>query len=68
MKRDIGHLLNPALKNIAAYRVEGGQQAEIKLNQNESPFDVPMWLKEEIIGEFIRESWNRLFCVLFFGV
>ena len=59
MKRDIGHLLNPALKNIAAYRVEGGQQAEIKLNQNESPFDVPMWLKEEIIGEFIRESWNR---------
>ena len=59
MKRDIGHLLNPALKTIAAYRVEGGQQAEIKLNQNESPFDVPMWLKEEISKEFIRESWNR---------
>lgn len=59
MKKEIGHLLNPALKNIAAYRVEGGQQAEIKLNQNESPFDVPMWLKEEIMGEFIREPWNR---------
>ncbi len=59
MKKEIGHLLNPALKNIAAYRVEGGQQAEIKLNQNESPFDVPMWLKEEIMGEFIKEPWNR---------
>jgi histidinol-phosphate aminotransferase len=59
MKRDIGLLLNPALKNIATYKVEGGQQAEIKLNQNESPFDVPMWLKEEIIGEFIKEPWNR---------
>ncbi len=59
MNRETGHLLNPALKNIAAYRVEGGQQAEIKLNQNESPFDVPMWLKEEIMGEFIKESWNR---------
>ncbi len=59
MKRDIGHFLNPALKNIATYKVEGGQQAEIKLNQNESPFDVPMWLKEEIIGEFIKEPWNR---------
>ncbi|MFZ4525301.1 MAG: histidinol-phosphate transaminase [Chlorobium sp.] len=59
MKRAIGHLLNPALKNIATYKVEGGQQAEIKLNQNESPFDVPMWLKEAIIGEFIKEPWNR---------
>ena len=59
MKRDIQHLLNPALQNIATYRVEGGQHAEIKLNQNESPFDVPMWLKEEITKEFIKESWNR---------
>jgi histidinol-phosphate aminotransferase len=59
MIKDIQRLLNPALQNIATYRVEGGQQAEIKLNQNESPFDVPMWLKEEIIGEFIKEPWNR---------
>ncbi len=59
MKREIGRLLNPALKNIATYKVEGGQHAEIKLNQNESPFDVPLWLKEEIIGEFIKEPWNR---------
>ncbi len=59
MQRDIQQLLNPALQNIATYRVEGGQQAEIKLNQNESPFDVPMWLKEEIISEFVKEPWNR---------
>ncbi len=59
MKRDMRSLLNPALQNIATYKVEGGQYAEIKLNQNESPFDVPMWLKEEIIQEFIKESWNR---------
>jgi len=59
MQRDIRRLLNPALQNIATYKVEGGQQAEIKLNQNESPFDIPMWLKEEIISEFIKEPWNR---------
>ena len=59
MQRDIKSFLNPALQNIATYKVEGGQQAEIKLNQNESPFDVPMWLKEEITSEFIKESWNR---------
>jgi histidinol-phosphate aminotransferase len=59
MQRDIKNLLNPALRNIAVYKVEGGQQAEIKLNQNESPFDLPVWLKEEILGEFQREPWNR---------
>ena len=59
MKRDISSFLNPALQNIATYKVEGGQQAAIKLNQNESPFDVPMWLKEEIMAEFIKEPWNR---------
>jgi histidinol-phosphate aminotransferase len=59
MQSDIRSLLNPALQKIAVYQVEGGQQAEIKLNQNESPFDLPLWLKEEILGEFQMEPWNR---------
>lgn len=59
MKRDIRDLLNPALQRIEVYKVEGGQEAEIKLNQNESPFDLPLWLKETILDEFRREPWNR---------
>jgi len=59
MKRDFSALLNPALQKIGVYKVEGGQEAEVKLNQNESPFDVPLWLKERILGNFIREPWNR---------
>jgi histidinol-phosphate aminotransferase len=59
MQGDIQRLLNPALRNIGVYNVEGGQQADIKLNQNESPFDLPLWLKEEILGEFQLEPWNR---------
>ncbi|KAA6232371.1 histidinol-phosphate transaminase [Chlorobium phaeovibrioides] len=59
MQRDIMRYLNPSLRDIAAYSVEGGQQAAIKLNQNESPFDLPMWLKEAIVSEFVREPWNR---------
>ncbi|NTU58324.1 MAG: histidinol-phosphate transaminase [Chlorobiaceae bacterium] len=59
MKRDIKELLNPALQRIGVYKVEGGQEAEVKLNQNESPFDIPMWLKERILDEFRSESWNR---------
>jgi histidinol-phosphate aminotransferase len=59
MKRDFRAMLNPALEHIGAYKVEGGQEAEVKLNQNESPFDVPMWLKERILEEFSHEPWNR---------
>jgi histidinol-phosphate aminotransferase len=59
MKRDFKELLNPALQRIGVYKVEGGQEAEVKLNQNESPFDLPMWLKEKILDEFRLEPWNR---------
>jgi len=59
MKKDVTALLNPALQHIGAYVVDGGQQADIKLNQNESPFDLPGWLKDEILEEFRHEAWNR---------
>jgi histidinol-phosphate aminotransferase len=32
---------------------------EVKLNQNESPYDVPEDLKEEIIEKFMNTDWNR---------
>lgn len=51
--------LNPALRELSPYSVEGGQEASVKLNQNESPFDLPASLKEAILAEFSREAWNR---------
>ena len=59
MKRDFRALLNPALEHIETYKVEGGQEAEVKLNQNENPFDLPGWLKEKILDQFRQEPWNR---------
>jgi histidinol-phosphate aminotransferase len=32
---------------------------EVKLNQNESPYDVPKDLKEEIIKQMMNTDWNR---------
>lgn len=32
---------------------------EVKLNQNESPYDVPEDLKEEITEKFMNTDWNR---------
>ncbi|MCL5020250.1 MAG: histidinol-phosphate transaminase [Bacteroidetes bacterium] len=43
---------------LSPYGVSG-HPAKIKLNQNESPFDVPPELKQEIIDKFLRMSWNR---------
>lgn len=51
--------INPAVRNMSPYMVGGGQSAAIKLNQNESPYDLPSWLKLEILNAFYGESWNR---------
>jgi len=42
---------------LPAYEVP--QEARIKLNQNESPFDIPLEYKKEIANRLISLSWNR---------
>ncbi len=44
--------------DLSPYGVSG-HPAKVKLNQNESPFDIPASLKQEIIEEFVRINWNR---------
>lgn len=51
--------IKPTVRRMSAYKVEGGQDAEVKLNQNENPYDLPEWLKREIAEAFVKESWNR---------
>jgi histidinol-phosphate aminotransferase len=43
---------------MTAYTLEL-REAEIKLNQNESPYDFPHELKEEILARLARDPWNR---------
>ncbi|MBL8898893.1 MAG: histidinol-phosphate transaminase [Planctomycetes bacterium] len=35
------------------------QEGQVKLNQNESPFDLPLELKREILERVLAEPWNR---------
>ena len=35
------------------------REAEIKLNQNESPFDFPLELKERVLARMAQRAWNR---------
>ncbi len=43
---------------MTAYTLEL-REAEIKLNQNESPYDFPADLKQQLADEILRRSWNR---------
>ncbi len=51
--------INPNVKALGAYAISGGQNAQIKLNQNENPRDLPQDLKYQILDEFINRPWNR---------
>jgi len=43
---------------MTAYTLEL-REAEIKLNQNESPFDFPRELKEQVLAAMAARPWNR---------
>jgi histidinol-phosphate aminotransferase len=43
---------------MTAYTLEL-REAEIKLNQNESPFDFPAELKEQVLARMAGRPWNR---------
>ena len=43
---------------MTAYTLEL-REAETKLNQNESPFDFPRQLKQQLVDRILERSWNR---------
>ncbi len=53
--------IKPSVRQLEAYSVRSRPLSPelIKLNQNESPFDLPEDLKRELIEDFIRQPWNR---------
>lgn len=55
---DVRDNFRKSVLDLAPYAVSG-RPAKIKLNQNESPFDIPEGLKKEILEEFVQKSWNR---------
>ena len=51
--------IRPAIRNGHPYMVGGMMEPDIKLNQNESPYDLPDDLKRELIDTFFEIPFNR---------
>ncbi len=53
------HLVRPAVRAERAYLVPTTTEAGAKVDQNESPFDLPAAMKQAILARFAAEPWNR---------
>ena len=53
------HLVRPAVRAERAYLVPTTTQAGAKVDQNESPFDLPAAMKQAVLARFAAEPWNR---------
>ncbi|NIR50606.1 aminotransferase class I/II-fold pyridoxal phosphate-dependent enzyme, partial [candidate division KSB1 bacterium] len=52
------HTVKPVIQTLKPYSLKSFD-FDIKLNQNESPYDLPPEFKKEILEEFSRLPWNR---------
>jgi histidinol-phosphate aminotransferase len=50
--------VKPSVRSLGAYTLKP-YEPRIKLNQNESPYDVPRGLKERIQAQLAERPWNR---------
>ena len=53
------HLVRPAVRAERAYLVPTSTEAGAKVDQNESPFDLPQEIKQAALARFAAEPWNR---------
>lgn len=51
--------IRPSVRAEHAYRVGLDPHIDIKLNQNENPYDVPLALKQRLAEKLIEIPWNR---------
>ncbi|MEO0557576.1 MAG: aminotransferase class I/II-fold pyridoxal phosphate-dependent enzyme [Bacteroidota bacterium] len=53
------HLVRPEIRAETAYRVPTTTHVDAKVDQNESPFDLPESVKQAAIADALATPWNR---------
>ena len=54
----LASLVTPSLVGAAPYKIDT-PKVSIKLDQNESPWDLPLALKKKVVSRLIERPWNR---------
>ncbi|MCE5251881.1 histidinol-phosphate transaminase [bacterium] len=57
-KQSILEHVKPEVRSISAYTLKE-YESDIKINQNENPYDVPEKLKRELLDFALERSWSR---------
>lgn len=57
--QDVVALVRPHVRAAKAYHVGSAPDIHVKLNQNESPYDLPVELKRELVDAFLGIPFNR---------
>src|SRR5688572_27467460 len=52
------HIIKPAVRGLRAYSLSP-HRAQVKLNQNENAWDMPLALRQEILNRFEEMRWSR---------
>lgn len=52
------NIVKPAVRALRAYSLSP-HRAQVKLNQNENPWDMPLALRQEILHQFEAMRWSR---------
>jgi histidinol phosphate aminotransferase apoenzyme (EC 2.6.1.9) len=56
---DVLQHIRPAVRDRSEYIVDMPEGIDVKLNQNESPFDLPAGLKQELLDAHAQVEMNR---------
>ena len=56
--KSILNIIKPAVRALRAYSLSP-HRAQVKINQNENPWDMPLALRQEILHQFEATRWSR---------
>jgi len=51
--------IKPAVRKLSEYHAPPQDRVSVKLNQNESPFDIPESLKDKILEDMKNQNWGH---------
>ena len=56
---DFSHFARPAVRAQTLYSIGAPPDADVKINQNEAPHDLPEAMKQEVFERLMQTEWHK---------